>query len=100
MARECPFKKTQNCPQQRSKPGFKKPGKRQEQQMQHFQALHQQAKVRAIPDSEDESDLDTDEDDSIKTIIDIPSIAEHTARFTEEEREQWVLEMKNQGVNF
>ncbi len=67
MARECPFKKTQNCPQQRSKPGFKKPGKHQEQQMQRFQALHQQAKIRAIPDSEDESDLDTDEDDSVET---------------------------------
>ena len=100
MARECPFKKTQNRPQPRSKPGFKKPGKCQEQQMQRFQALRQQAKIRAITDSDDESDLDTDEDDSIETITDIPSIAERTARFTEEEREQWVLEMKNQGVNF
>ena len=68
--------------------------------MQHFQALCQQAKIQAILDSEDESDLDTDEDDSVETITDIPSIAEQTARFTEEEREQWVLEMKNQGVNF
>ncbi len=68
--------------------------------MQHFQALCQQAKIQAILDSEDESDLDTDEDDSVETITDIPSIAEQTARFTEEEREQWVLEMKNQGINF
>ena len=44
--------------------------------MQRFQALRQQAKIRAIPDSEDESDLDTDEDDSVETITDIPSIAE------------------------
>ncbi len=92
--------KTQNRPQQRFKPGFKKPGKRQEQQMQRFQALRQQAKIRAITDSDNESDLDTDEDDSIETVTDIPSIAERTAHFTEEEREQWVLEMKNQGVNF
>ncbi len=68
--------------------------------MQHFQALCQQAKIQAILDLEDESDLDTDEDDSVETITDIPSIAEQTARFTEEEREQWVLEMKNQGINF
>jgi hypothetical protein len=68
--------------------------------LQHFQALHQQAKIRAIEDSDDESDLDTDDKESTETITDIPSIAEHTACFTEEEREQWVLEMKNQGVNF
>jgi hypothetical protein len=35
-----------------------------------------------------------------ETVTDIPSIAECTACFTEEEREQWVCEMKNQGVNF
>jgi hypothetical protein len=68
--------------------------------MQHFQALHQQAKIRAIEDSDDESDLDTDDEESTKTVTDIPSIAECTACFTEEEREQWVHEIKNQGVNF
>src|SRR5258708_14240829 len=99
MARKRPFKKRKNRPK-KAKPGCKKSGKRQEQQMQRFQTPGQQAKIRAITDSDDESDLDTDEDDSIETITDIPSIAERTARFTEEEREQWVLEMKNQGVNF
>jgi hypothetical protein len=99
MARECPFKKTQ-CPQQKSKPGFKKSNKCQEQQMQHFQVLHQQAKIRAIEDSDDESDLDTDNEESTETVTDIPSIAECTACFTEEEREQWIHEMKNQGILF
>jgi hypothetical protein len=99
MARECPFKKTQ-CPQQKSKSGFKKSTKRQDQQMQHFQALYQQAKIRAIEDSDDKSDLDTDEEELIETITNIPSIAKRTAHFTEEESEQWVHEMKNQGVNF
>jgi hypothetical protein len=68
--------------------------------MQHFQALYQQAKIRAIEDSDDKSDLDTDEEELIETITNIPSIAKRTAHFTEEESEQWVHEMKNQGVNF
>jgi hypothetical protein len=62
--------------------------------------LHQQAKIRTIEDSDDKSDLDTDKEESIETVTDIPSIAEHTACFIEEEREQWVCEMKNQGINF
>jgi hypothetical protein len=68
--------------------------------MQCFQVLHQQAKIRALEDSDDESDLDTDDEESTKTVTDIPSIAEYTAHFTEEESEQWVCEMKNQGINF
>jgi hypothetical protein len=62
--------------------------------------LYQQAKIRAIEDSDNKSDLDTDKEESIKTVTDIPSIARHIAHFTEEEREQWVCEMKNQGINF
>jgi hypothetical protein len=68
--------------------------------MQCFQVLHQQAKIRAIEDSDDKSDLDTDNKESTETVTNIPSIAECTACFTEEEREQWVCKMKNQGVNF
>jgi hypothetical protein len=44
---------------------------------------------------DDKSDLDTDEKESIETVTNIPSIAKCTAHFTEEEREQWVCEMKN-----
>jgi hypothetical protein len=62
--------------------------------------LHQQAKIRAIEDSDNESDLDTNEYESIETVMDIPSIAEYTACFTEEEREEWVCKMKNQGINY
>jgi hypothetical protein len=99
MARDCPQKKRQNRPQQKS--GFRKSNKHQDQQMKRFHALQQSAQLRVIDDdSEDDSDLDSDEDDSVETLTDIPSIAERTARFTEEEREQWVKEMKNQGINF
>jgi hypothetical protein len=49
--------------------------------------LYQQAKIRAIEDSDDESDLDNDKEKSIEIVTDIPSIAEHIAH-TKEEREQ------------
>src|SRR5260370_40908569 len=82
MARECPFKKTQNRPQ-KSKPGFKKPGKRQEQQKPRFQELRKQGKIRAITDSDDENILNTYEHDTIEKITSTINIEGRSPHLTQ-----------------
>ena len=69
-----------------------------------------QARTASIEEIEDDQDQDQeqydddqdqyDEDQYEEEQSDVPSIAARTAKFTEEEREVWLQEMRNKGINF
>jgi len=69
-----------------------------------------QARTASIEEVEDDQDQGQDqydddqdqysEDQYEEEQSDVPSIAARTAKFTEEEREVWLQEMRNKGINF
>ena len=58
-----------------------------------------QARIAEI-ESDDELDLNFEEDPPDNNGPDIPSLAACTAKFTETQKEEWVNEMKQLGVDF
>src|SRR6266852_5402563 len=115
MARECPERKQQAFVPQKSKTTFWKkqfgnhlpkrkfgnhPSPLAYQRRQSFRSnyIRPQACVASIqevdesPDEEDQEEYEEDQD--------VPSIATRTAKFTEKERELWLQEMRNKGINF
>ena len=71
------------------------------QRRQSFRSnyVRPQARVASIqevnedPDEEDQEEYEEEEQD-------VPSIAARTTKFTEKERELWLQEMRNKGINF
>ena len=116
MARYCPNKNKK--PQQQSQ-GFKrnqykqnkpyssnKPKPRFGQQKSYNKPRTPFARIAQFLDSDDESE---EEDTVVNTVttsksgnteLKISDIAAHTSRFTDDQREEWVKEMKNLGVDF
>jgi len=94
MARNCPHKpKKQQKQQQSFKPNKGNyPNKK-------FRQMMSQARIAEI-ETDDDSDLDFDEDPLDNNGPDIPSLAACTAKFTETQKEEWVNEMKQLGVDF
>ncbi len=58
-----------------------------------------QARIAEI-ESDDNSDLNFDENPPDNNRPDIPSLVAHTAKFMETQKEEWVNEMKQLGVDF
>lgn len=116
MARECPERKQQPLVPNQSRTTFRKkqfgnhPPKRRfgnqqpqivVQRRNQFKShyVKPQARVASIEEIEEESDQD-EEEEYDEEQSDIPSIAARTAKFSEEEREQWLQEMRDRGINF
>jgi hypothetical protein len=106
MAKDCPLKRKQQFPQSSHKPSHSNwrttpqsvPRKynqpRQKQTFQKPQRFGQPSQSFARTASIEEVESD-DEDEE-----DISSLAAHTAKFSDGQREQWVKEMKALGINF
>ena len=94
MERNCPHKpKKQQKQQQSFKPNKGTyPNKK-------FQQMMSQARIAEI-ESDDKLDLDFEEDPPDNNRPDIPSLAACTAKFMETQKEEWVNEMKQLGVDF
>ena len=56
-----------------------------------------QARIAKI---ESDDDLNFEEDPPNNDGLDIPSLAARTAKFTETQKEEWVNEMKQLGMDF
>ncbi len=94
MAHNCPHKpKKQQKQQQSFKPN------KGTYQNKKFRQMTSQARIAEI-ESDDDLDLDFEEDPPDNNRLDIPSLAAHTAKFTETQKEEWVNEMKQLGVDF
>jgi len=116
MASECTNKKRQpfrprqgytNRPknfQQRSRPQSDRQTQYNFQKSNRFPPRRPQARAAFIEEIDELSDSDKENvppDAHKEDKLDIPSIAARTARFTEEERENWVKEMRDtHGVDF
>ena len=114
MARKCPSKKKQPFkPSQRSapnswaprsgpspfgtKPHFKKksygPNKGYRKSNKQRPTRIRSATIEEIEEEEGSDDMDIDQED-------VPSLAVRTARLSEGQREQWLSEMRDMGINF
>jgi hypothetical protein len=91
MAKNCPNrKKSQGKPFKKAQGTY--PNKK-------FKKYVQQSHAR-IAEIESESEYDEDPSYVDEIDSDIPDIAARTARFTDDQKEAWVKEMKNLGVDF
>ena len=112
MSRQCPKKKTQNPsyqPQFKPKPHWQNSGQNKPFQKKSYgkqpnqgfrkrnKPFHRNPQIRSARIEEIEDGEDTDEDQEPQGIS---SLAARTARLSEDQREQWVQEMNDLGINF
>ena len=104
MARECPTRKQQ--PFRPSKPPFRRkpPGPHKKafpQYRQSPQGYIPQARAASIEEVEEYEDDEGDEEESYEERSDdLPSLAARTAKLNEGQREVWLDEMRQLGINF
>jgi hypothetical protein len=98
MARNCPVKKQQfsRPPQQGKKKPFNRPKqgsgfRKFNKPKPHRLGYNPQARVASI------EEIDSDEENEAP---DVPSLAARTARLSEEQREDWLQEMRDLGMDF
>jgi hypothetical protein len=97
MARECPDRKTQPMQTKGRQKSSNPKHKKRFQKPQRFPVSQVRSAMIEEVDTDEE---DEDEDDDDEEEDSIPSLAARTAKFTEKQREQWVKEMRNLGINF
>jgi hypothetical protein len=104
MARECPTRKQQlfrpsKLPFRRKPPGLHK--KAFAQYRQPPQGYIPQARAASIEEVEEYEDDEGDEEESYEERSDdLPSLAAQTAKLNEGQREVWLDEMRQLGINF
>jgi hypothetical protein len=102
MARQCP-RKSQRPQGQQSKPrqAFRpKQGSRTNRTKSNFRTAF--ARAAELLDESDEEDLNllAEDFDAETEELNISDLAARTARFSDKERNEWVSEMKKNGVDF
>jgi hypothetical protein len=100
MASQCPHKQRQQQGQQKNKQRQSFRPKQRSNTKPNFRTSF--ARVAEMLDTSDEEDLDllAEDSDSGSDELNISDLAARTARFSDEQRDTWVTEMKKLGVDF
>lgn len=105
MARFCPNKRRQSQERSQQRRPQTQPKPKQRDFKKRFNPKASFARVVEVEDDSDNEDTYTDEDsisepDSEPNELNISDLAARTARFSDDQRDEWVTEMKKLGVDF